>query len=63
MFLAYAGMAVMILFGVVAIFTSIFRWDGKRDWMPTRTGTIIYIAALILLVLAGVWATLRKFLE
>ena len=60
MFLAYAAMALLIVFGIVAIFTSIFDRSGKHDWVPTRAGGIIGGIALMLSILAGIWLTLRN---
>jgi uncharacterized membrane protein YccF (DUF307 family) len=61
MFLAYAGFALIILFGITAIFTSIIHKDGKHDWVPTRTGGIMGGIALILFLLAGIWLAVQSF--
>lgn len=63
MFLAYAGMAVVVLFGIVAIFSSMFHRRGEHDWIPTRPGVVIYAGALLLLILAGIWAAIRDLSE
>jgi hypothetical protein len=62
MFIAYAGMALFIVFGIYAIFTSMRHKDGKHDWVPTRTGAIIGGLAIILFVIAGLWALLQSLI-
>jgi hypothetical protein len=55
MILAYLAMAIFIVFGIIAILTSILDKTGKHDWVPTKLGGIIGGIALILFLLAGVW--------
>ena len=62
MFLLYAAVALVIVFGIVALFTAMIRRDGKHDWIPTRAGGIIGGSALILFILAGVWLAIRSLL-
>ena len=60
MFLVYAAWAVMIVFGIVAILTSMLRKDRKHGWVPTRAGGMIGGIALILFITAGIWLMLRS---
>jgi hypothetical protein len=63
MLLAYATMALFIIFGIVGIFTSMFNRSGKHDWVPTRAGGIIGGAALILAIITGIWLELRSLFQ
>jgi uncharacterized membrane protein len=60
MFLAYAAMALVIVFGIVAMFSATFHKDRKHEWIPTRIGGIIAGIAMILFILAGIWIAIRS---
>jgi len=60
MFLAYATIALFIIFGVVAIFTSMLDRRGKHDWVPTGAGGMIGEAVLVLFIVTGIWLGPRR---
>ncbi len=62
MLLAYAAMAIFVLFGIYSIVSAFRHKDGKHDWIPTRTGGMIGAIALILCILAGFWLVLKSLL-
>ena len=63
MFPLYAAWVLIIVFGIVAIFTAMIHRDGKHDWIPTRAGGIIGGSALVLFILAGIWLALRNLIS
>ena len=63
MFLVYAALALFIVFGVYAIFTSMIRRDKKHEWVPTTAGGIIGTIAVLLFLIGAIWVTLQNLIQ